>query len=91
MLKLIVGTQGNDRNIVFQVSTTSRESLQPLSSICSWSEPFRLVEHLAVRGRWNIPANMEHKYNTKLDILMQVVPTIEELIDESTIVYAHKI
>ena len=57
VLKLIVGTQGNDQSIAFQVSTTSRESLQPLSSICSGSEPFRQVEHLAVRRRWNIRTN----------------------------------
>ena len=57
MLKLIAGTQGNDRSITFQVSTAYRESLQPLSSICYGSEPFRPVEHLAVRRRWNIPTN----------------------------------
>ena len=35
----------------------SREILQPMSSICSGSKPFRPVEHLAVHRRWNIPAN----------------------------------
>ena len=35
----------------------SKESLQPMSSICSGSKPFRPVEHLAVYRRWNIPAN----------------------------------
>ena len=36
---------------------TSMEGLQPLSFICSGSEPFRPMEHLTVCRRWNIPAN----------------------------------
>ena len=58
MLKLIAGTQGNDQSITFQVYTASRESLQPLSSICSGSEPFRPMEHLVVHRRWNILDNV---------------------------------
>ena len=57
MLRFFVGTQVNCQSLVFQISTVSRESLQPLSSICSGSEPFRPVEHLAVCRRWNILAN----------------------------------
>ena len=47
----------NCQSLVFQISTVTRESLQHLSSICSGSEPFRPVEHLAICRRWNIPAN----------------------------------
>ena len=50
-VELIAGTQGDYQRITFPVSTTSRESLQPLSSICSGSEPFRPVEHLAICRR----------------------------------------
>ena len=57
MFNLIAGKQGYYRSITFQVSTTSREGLQPLSFICSVSESFRPVEHLTVRKRWNISAN----------------------------------
>ena len=57
MLRVFAGTQVNSLSLVFQISTASRESIQPLSSICSGSEPFIPVEHLAVRRRWNIPAN----------------------------------
>ena len=57
MLRFFVGTQVNCQSLVFQISTTSSESLQPLSSICSRSKPFRPVEHLAVCRRWNNRAN----------------------------------
>ena len=57
VLRFFAGTQVNCQSLVFQISTMSRESLQPLSSICSGSEPFRPVEHLDFRRRWNIPAN----------------------------------
>ena len=57
MLTLITGTQVDYQSLVFQISTASRESLQPLSSICSGSEPFRPVEHLVVRRRWNMSVN----------------------------------
>ena len=57
MFKPIASTQGYYRSIKFQVSTASREGLQPLSFICCGSEPFRPVEHLTVHRRWNILAN----------------------------------
>ena len=57
MFDLIVGTQGYYWSITFQVSTVSREGLQPLSFIISRSEPFRPVKHFTVCIRWNIPAN----------------------------------
>ena len=56
MLSLITA-QVDYQSLVFQISTVSRESLQPLSSIFFGSEPFIQVEHLAVRRRWNISAN----------------------------------
>ena len=57
MFNIIAGTQGYYQRITFQVSTVSRESLQPLSFIYSGSEPFRLVEHLTICRRWDILAN----------------------------------
>ena len=64
-VELIAGTQGDYQSIVFQVSTTSRESLQPLSSICFGYEPFKPVEHLAICSRWNILANNEEAQRQK--------------------------
>ena len=51
VLSFFAGTQVNYQSLVFQISTAFRESIQPLSSICSGSEPFRPIEHLAVHGR----------------------------------------
>ena len=68
MFKLIAGTEGNYRGITFQVSTMSRKSLHPLSSICSRFEQFRPVEHLVVRRRWNIPANKSRDSRWGIDI-----------------------
>ena len=51
VLRFFAGTQVNCQSLVFQISTASRESIQPLSSVCSGSEPFRPLEHLTVRRR----------------------------------------
>ena len=63
MFNLIVVTKGYYQSITFQVSTASREGLQPFSFICSGYEPFREVEHFTVRKRWNIPANIDVAYS----------------------------
>ena len=41
VLNSFASTQVNYQSLVFQISTTSRESYQPLWSICSGYEPFR--------------------------------------------------
>ena len=51
VLRFFAGTQVNYQSLVFQISTASRESLQPQSSICSGSEPFRPVEDVAICRR----------------------------------------